>query len=230
MDQARLVPDDPVFDFRQCMKLLKSTGKKASSLNELMRLIRVASDNSIYHHTHEYFFRGRILEYTNEFARWVGENLEAHVLAENLSVIDPFRHGSIASLRDELLNKIEAYIKKFPSPGKVFSPGEEFFFQETVTFVFPTEYSASSLEEFVEALKKVDDSSIYWHFYEGRVRVEGGVNDFSNWVGDSLGLGGLSDQISSIDPFMHSIGSIREQITGYCARELEKGKKEGAAV
>lgn len=210
---------DP-FHFRQCVKLVKSTGKKARNLAELMSLIRIAPENSIYHHTYEYYFKGRALEYTNDFAHWAGESLEARVLADNLSIIDPFTHDSIKSLRNELLNAIDSFLENFPNPGNVL-PGHEFYFLDTVTFIFPTGLIAGNLEEFLSAIKQADPSSIYYHFYEARGRI-GGSDDFSLWISDMPEGAALSGRISAIDPFMHSTGDIRELIEGYVEEELGK--------
>lgn len=54
------------FEFKQCVSLLKSTGKKAKNLRELRDAIAVVSDESIFHHTYQYFLKGHILEYTND--------------------------------------------------------------------------------------------------------------------------------------------------------------------
>ncbi|MDA8090168.1 MAG: DUF5752 family protein [Nitrospiraceae bacterium] len=210
------------FDFRECRKLIMATGRKARNLTELHELIGSASANSIYHHTYEFFFKGHILEYTNDFAQWVGAILEARVLSENLSNIDPFRDtASLDSLREELLGSISRYIKKYGDPGNVL-PGEEFYFQESVTVVFPAGFRALNLAEFLMAMRFVDQQSIYYHFFEGRSRVPAGIDDFSKWVEDTLGKKELALHIRSIDPFMHSIEGIRGQIVSLIENALRE--------
>ncbi len=210
------------FDFRECRKIIMATGKKARNLAELAELIGQVSANSIYHHTYEYFFSGHIVEYTNDFAQWVGGTLEARVLSENLSNIDPFRHtASLESLREELLGSISRYMKKYGDPGSVL-PGEEFHFEESVTVVFPAGFRALNLAEFLMAIRAVDQQSIYYHFYEGRSRVKGGMDDFSKWVEDTLGNKELALDIRSIDPFMHSIEGIRTHIATFIENALKK--------
>ena len=75
------------FEFKQCVSLLKSTGRKAKNLRELRDAIAVVSNESVFHHTYQYFLKGHILEYTNDFAHWAGESLEERALAERLSNI-----------------------------------------------------------------------------------------------------------------------------------------------
>jgi len=61
------------FDFRQCVSIIRSTGEKAEDLKELREIIARVSDDSIFHHTYQYFLKQHILEYTNDFAHWAGE-------------------------------------------------------------------------------------------------------------------------------------------------------------
>ena len=71
------------FEFKQCVSISKSTGQKAESLKELGARLSSVSDESIFHHTYQYFLKGHILEYTNDFAHWAGESLEERALAEH---------------------------------------------------------------------------------------------------------------------------------------------------
>jgi Family of unknown function (DUF5752) len=199
------------FEFKQCVSILKSTGKKAGSLRELREAIAAVSDESIFHHTYQYFLKGHILEYTNDFAHWAGESLEERALAERLSGIDPYDFGSIGELRDGLLRAIDEYLEKFPEPREAL-PGEEYYFNQTITLTFPVGIRAQNLAEFLIALKYIDAGSIYYHFYEARVRLRSGVDDFSAWIQDALLKKDLADRIRSIDPFMHSVEGIRGHI------------------
>ncbi len=199
------------FEFKQCVTILKSTGKKAKNLKELCVLIGSVSDESIFHHTYQYFLKEHVLEYTNDFAHWVGESLEERSLAEQLSNIDPYSLGSLADLRQELQNVITAYLDRSPEPREA-RQREEFFFNETVTFVFPVGIWVRNLAEFLMAIKLIESGSIYYHFYEARVRVEDRMDDFSKWIGEALGKEDLAMRIRSIDPFMHNVEEIRHHI------------------
>ncbi|MDA8086937.1 MAG: DUF5752 family protein, partial [Nitrospiraceae bacterium] len=79
-----------------------------------------------------------------------------------------------------------------------------------------------NLAEFLMAIRAVDQQSIYYHFYEGRSRVKGGMDDFSKWVEDTLGNKELALDIRSIDPFMHSIEGIRTHIATFIENALKK--------
>jgi hypothetical protein len=209
------------FDFRQCISIIRSTGKKAADLKGLRGIIDTVSDDAIFHHTYQYFLKEHILEYTNDFAHWAGESLEERALAEQLSNIDPYSCETIADVRTALVTVIDSYLEMFPEPRYAL-PGDEFFFNETVTFVFPVGVRAKNLAEFFLAMKFVDRGCIYYHFYEARTRVAGETDDFSRWVDEVLGKRALAEKIRAIDPFMHSTEEIRTHISGIIMEELTR--------
>jgi len=209
------------FEFKQCIAILKATGRRASSIRELRKGISEVSDECIFHHVYQYFLKGHILEYTNDFAQWVAHFLEERALAEQLSNLDPYMFRSIDDLRRELLRVIDAFLKSFPEPRSAM-PGNEFFFSEAITIVFPCGIRAKNLAEFFFAIKNVDTESIYYHFYEARMRLGGGVDDFSKWIEECLGRRYLAERIRSIDPFMHNLDGIREQIARFVDEDLRQ--------
>jgi len=209
------------FEFMQCTSILKSTGKKAKNLRELRDLIGTVSDDCIFHHTYQYFLKGHILEYTNDFAHWAGESLEESALAERLSSIDPYDFKNISDLRNEIIKVTDDYLERFPEPREVI-PGDEFFFNETVTLVFPAGMRVKNLAEFLTAVRYIDTSSIYYHFFEARIRLGGGIDDFSRWIEDAFGKKELVGKIRSIDPFMHNLEEIRTHIEEAVEEEVRK--------
>jgi hypothetical protein len=209
------------FEFRQCISILKSTGKNAKNIKELRDLIAIVSDECIFHHTYQYFLKEHILEYTNDFAHWAGENLEESALSEQLSNIDPYDFKNITDLRDELIHVINDYLERFPEPKEAM-PGDEFYFNETVTLIFPAGIRAKNLAEFLTAIKYVDSDSIYYHFYEARIRLGSGIDDFSRWIEDVFGKKDLAEKTRTIDPFMHTIEEIRKHIIAAVGEEVRK--------
>jgi len=197
------------FEFMECVTILKATGKKARNIHELRTLIALISDESLFHHTYQYFLKGHILEYTNDLAHWVAESLEERALSERLSNVDPFAFKDISSLRQELLKEIDDFMEHFPEPRDAI-PGDEFYFNETVTIIFPVGIQAINLAEFLLAIRYVDPACVYYHFYEARIRH--GNDDFSAWIEEVLGNAELAKSIRTIDPFMHNIEGIRMHI------------------
>jgi len=208
------------FEFKQCVSILKSTGRNARNLRELRDVIAVVSDESIFHHTYQYFLKGHVLEYTNDFAHWAGESLEERALSEHLSNIDPYAFKNIDELRQELLNVIDSYLENFPEPREAMT-GDEFYFNETITLIFPVGIRVKNLAEFLIAVKYIDAAAIYYHFYEARIRL--GVDDFSKWLEDSIDKKELSEKIRSIDPFIYSIEGIREHIIEAVEKDVRTG-------
>lgn len=209
-----------IFEFRQSVSILKSTGRKAGTLRELRDGIATISEESIYHHTYQYFQKGHVREYTNDFAHWAGESLEERALSERLSNIDPYTYAGIDDLRKAILSVVDDHLEKFPKPREAMQK-DEFHFTQTITLVFPAGTWARNLAEFLMAIKYVDSGCIYYHFYEARKRLGATVDDFTAWLEGALGKKELAVRIRAIDPFMHSIEGIREHIAAAIEDELK---------
>jgi len=209
------------FEFKECISLVKSTGKKAKTLRELRDLIALIGEESIHYHTYQYYLKRQILEYNNDFAHWAGQSLEERALSEYLSNVDHFSFKDMDDLRKALLKVIDDYLERFPGPREVM-PGNEFYFNEAIILVFPAGLKASNLAEFFIAVKYIDAPSVYYHFYEARMRLRSGIDDFSKWVDDELGRKDLAAKIRSIDPLMHTLDEIREHVAEMVEEEVKK--------
>jgi hypothetical protein len=219
---------DRTFEFKECITLLKATGKKAGSLREFRDVLAAVSEGAIFHHTYQYFLKGHVLEYTNDFAHWVGESLEERALAEHLSNIDPYDFRDIEELRTALVKAVDDYLERFPEP-RAAMPGDDFFFNETLTLVFSASLRARNLAEYLMAIKYVDNSSLYYHFYDARQRL-GNSNDFSHWFDEALGKNDLADRVQAIDPFMHSFDGLRVRIATAVEDEVKLDMEAAGAA
>jgi hypothetical protein len=213
------------FEFKQCVTIPKPTGTKAKNLRQLRKSLAAASEESVLHHTCQYFLSGHTLEYTNDFAFWVGRHLGEKALSEHLSNIDPYDFPNIEALRRELLNAIDGRLHLLPEPRDAMAGGE-FYFSEALTLIFPVHIRARNLAEFLVGIRYIDKSSIYYHFYEARMRLTGGTDDFSKWFTNSLGQKNLGEKIKAIDPFMHTLEGIRKQIVGIIEDEVKRAMEE----
>lgn len=220
--------ETPPFEFYETISILKATGKKAQDLAELRNGIAGISDESIFHHTYQYFLKGHVLEYTNDFAHWAGESLEESILSEHLSNIDPYSFKSVNEVRKELLRVIDGYLEHFPEPRAVV-PGAEFYFNESVALVFPEGVRARNLAEFLIALRYVDPGCVYFHFYEARSRVDTETDDFSKWFEEGLGKAELARKVRAVDPFMHSVEGIRKLLGEFVEQGL-RDEMEGGVI
>lgn len=218
----------PPFEFKQCVSIFKSTGKKAGNLGELRTLLAVLSDESISYHTYQYFLSGHVLEHTNDFAAWVAQSLGEKALSEHLSNIDPYSFNNIGEFRRELIGAIDTHLSTFSESRDAHS-GEEFYFDESITLVFPARVRVNNLAEFLIAIKYIDRSSIYYHFYEARTRLHGGMDDFSRWF-EMIGQTALAEKIRGVGPFMHTLEGIRAHIVEAVEDEVRKALRKSSTL
>jgi hypothetical protein len=141
-------------------------------------------------------------------------------LAEHLSNIDPFDFKEIG-VKDELLGLIDDHLERLPNPKEA-RHGDELYFNETVTLIFPVGIRVRNLAEFFAAIKYLEEDCIYYHFYEARIRLGWGSDDFSRWFEDALGEKDLAGKIRAIDPLMYTVEQIRTFITGLVEEEVRR--------
>ncbi|MDD4893931.1 MAG: DUF5752 family protein [Candidatus Omnitrophica bacterium] len=211
--------------FRFCTRLHLSelTGLRATTLGQLLALIKEVPGSSIYHHTHRFLQQHQYLspEPPNDFAYWVTDILGEDELGERLVSIDTIQYSTIRDLRDKIASTIESYLNDNPLAKMKFArAGEEFHFIKSVSFILPTNYIAYDLSEFAEVLKKITIDSIYFHIFEARLRLEKPTNDFAFWIENSLGDKKLANNISSFDPYTGTLEDLRKKIIRMVERRI----------
>ncbi|MFA5335492.1 MAG: DUF5752 family protein [Candidatus Omnitrophota bacterium] len=203
------------FLFYTRMHLTELTGLRASTLGQLLKLVKEVNGSCIYHHTHRFLQQHQYLspEPPNDFAYWVTEVLGEDELGERLASIDVVQFSTIRSLRDKIAATIESYLAKNPMAKVRFSgENEEFHFMKSISFVIPTKYTAHDLGEFADMLGKVTIDSIYYHIFEARLRLEKDTNDFSNWIRTSIGDERIAREISQLDPYTFTLEGLRSRM------------------
>ena len=222
--KAQIKAKEP-FNFYTRMILPELTGLKADNLKQLLKMIKEVSPSAIYHHTHRFLQQHQHLapEPANDFAYWVKEVLGEYRLGEKLASIDTVEFSTIEALRAAIVSSIEEYLKENPTAGsRIAHKGEEFYFVKSISFIFPTKHTARDRDEFVEELKKVTISSIYFHIFEARLRLGKGNNDFSFWIETSVGDKAAADRISKLDPYAYTLEDLRGQIIGIISERTKK--------
>jgi len=205
------------FVFYSRFNLQELTGLKAGNLESLLDLISTVPGSSIYHHTHRFMEKHDYLlpEPPNDFAVWIGDVLGDRTLQEKLAGIDVLQFTTIKDLRLALVEAIDSHLSAYPRARKRFAEkDDEFHFIKSVSVIVPTPYSAESLEAFIKGLKEVSTSSIYFHMFEARLRLERQTNDFSWWLESALLLKTLGEKISSLDPYSFTLSGLRRKIIG----------------
>jgi uncharacterized protein DUF5752 len=211
------------FRFFNCLRLTYLTGIKAKNLQELLDYLEIAPPSVIYQHTHRFIevHQGLVPEPPNEFAGWVTQVLRDEILGERLAAIDTIQFNSLIELQQALVSCIEDHLKINKNLRD--SPdGKEFNFMRAVRFSFPTPYCARDLKEFLDCIKKVNNSSLYFHYFEAKLRSPIGVNDFSHWLETELGEKSLAATISTPGFYAQTFEGVRSTIISL----IEKRFKE----
>jgi len=201
------------FRFYTRLNLVELLGRKAKNVEELLQGVRQVPGSSIYYHTHRFLQQHHYLspEPPNDFAFWVTNSLGVDALGERLASVDTVKFRSIRSLREKFIETLESYVREQNSRNTDCQEGEEFHFMSCRTFILPTSYEAQNLKEFREILKRVSISSIYFHVFEARLRLERGENDFSNWL-EEIGQKKLAREISRLDPYTITLEGLRKNL------------------
>jgi len=222
---AELIKAKEPFKFCTRLHLSELTGLRATTLGQLLALIKEVPGSCIYHHTHRFLQQHQYLspEPPNDFAYWVTDILGEDELGEKLVSIDTMQYSTIRDLREKIASTIENYLRDSPFAKLKFArSGEEFHFIKSVSFILPTNYVAYDLKEFIEVLKKITIDSIYFHVFEARLRIERQTNDFSYWIEYSLGDKRLADNISNFDPYTSTLEDLRKKIIRIIEKRISK--------
>lgn len=200
------------FAFKTRLNLVELLGRTARNIDELRSGISDVSGSSIYHHTHRFLQQHHYLypEPPNDFAFWVAQALRLDDLGERLASIDTVKCLRINDLRDRYLGILNSAAKTGDIAGSC-RPGEEFHFMSCRTFVLPTPFQATNLQEFNHCLGQVSINSIYYHMFEARLRLGQDTNDFSLWL-SGLGHEALALNISRLDPYTITLEGLRQRI------------------
>lgn len=201
------------FRFYSSSVLVRLTGERARNIEELLERLNRVSGSSIFHHTHHSFRKHSYAPgiQRNDFARWIAEELKEEPLAERLNNIDIYDFTEIRALRNRIVEVIEDYLSTCPVIRNCL-PGHEFHFSEAISIVVPTDYLAHNLKEFKEHLSKIGIRSLYYHFFQARLRLMRKTNDFSHWIENSLKNPELARRIEALDLYVYSMEELRARI------------------
>jgi len=211
------------FEFRSLLNLTLLTGLRARDLAELVQHMRTVPGAVIYHHTHHFLVQHQFLspEPPNDFAYWVSNILLEERLGEELAAVDLLRFPTLRDLRNALIHVIQEFLDR-SSNLRTAPAGEEFHFMESVSYVVPTGVLALDLADFREGLKRVSLSSIAYHMFDARLRLEKGDNDFSRWLEHSQGERQLAEAFRKVDPYTHTQDGLRRRLITMVSKRIEE--------
>jgi hypothetical protein len=201
------------FAFYTERRLVMLTGRKAQSLSELLEHIRQVSGSSIFYHTHQQYLSHHFEKpvFHNDFANWASLALLEEELSEKLIAIDFLAFSSIRELRDEIIKTIETYLLQINGRQQICLPGQEFHFCESKSFIMSSGLIAQNIPDFFAKLPRVANTSMYYHFFESRLRLERPANDFTSWL-SYRGATELAQAIDQLNPYQMTMDELREAI------------------
>lgn len=202
------------FVFKSAYYLSLYTKRRARNLRQLAEGIRAADPGVIFHHVFHVVFAKHLLHpyYTNDFARWVGEELNDDDLAIELSSISGAEPATVEDVRRELLAVLEPRADERAAR-------REFVFVSMVPIVYEVGLKAETLAEFLDAVAAAPPESVAYHFVTARVLYGNGRNDFSRWLVKEFGLTSAADALSRIDPLIYN---DERQLKSEVVRTLER--------
>jgi hypothetical protein len=211
------------FEFETRLNLTLLTGLRARDLAELLENLRTVPSAVIYFHTHHFLVQHQFLspEPPNDFAYWVSNILLEERLGEELAAIDMLRFQKLHDLRAQLCKVIENFMERSPEV-RAAPPGMEFHFRRSVSFVLKAGPVAHNLREFRDALNNISLSSISFHMFDARLRLERGDNDFSSWIEKSLGEKQLASSLRTLDPYTHTEDGLRHAMIALVDKALRR--------
>lgn len=212
------------FRFLSSLSLTLLTNLRARDLAELAHHLRSVSGSVIYHHTHSFVAQHQYLspEPPNDFAYWISEILQEERLGEQVAAIDPMQFPTIRALRESILAAIEAYLES-SRQLRVAPEGQEFHFCESVSFVVPTGHVARDLPEFLSCMEQIGFGSLAFHFFDARLHLERGHDDFSEWLASTLGERELARAIARLDPYTRTMDGLRHEVIRLVRARLDGG-------
>lgn len=201
------------FIFDTELHLVELTGLKARSLPELRDLLTRVPRASIFFHTHQQYlshdFRRPV--FYNDFAVWVSGALREEALAEKLAAIDLLAFTRIRELRMTILEAIDQHIARTDPPTASCRPNEAFYFCRSKSFVLPTGIVAHNVSDFFAKLPLITSASLFFHFFEARLRLRRRTTDFSLWLKDR-NREDLAVAIDNLNPYIRTLDELKRDI------------------
>jgi hypothetical protein len=221
---GRLRRGEGPFAFMACMELKEFVGVRAENERQLAQLLDEVPLDSIYYHTHGFLLRHRLVAgpYPNDFATWVDGQVRDRVLGERLAMVDPADFTTLQALREELVSVVDEHLRRLGIVPQVVS-GTAFDFIQSKIVEIPTGVEARTLPELRNALLEVDQSALYYHLVEARLRLGRGRNDFAAWLERGLGLAELAARIQAVNPYAATLEQTRARLIAILDEALASG-------
>jgi hypothetical protein len=159
-------PNEP-FPIRSVVHLLRPTGTRASTLEELRTAILEASDASLFHHCVQYQLRNPAAKELppDDFSAWVGGVVQDRATAERMSFAVSSHNRHAGELRPALVGVLNDLPGSARS-GQAATAEGAFVFLEVEPVTVPTGLDVRNGSEAIEALCEADVSVWFYHVVE----------------------------------------------------------------
>jgi hypothetical protein len=201
------------FRFYTERRLVALTGLRAGNLVQLLEHLANVPGSSIFYHTHHQFLSQHYQKsiFFNDFALWTSEALQEERLSERLAAIDLLAFTTIRDLRNTIISTIEGYLRERNWQLRECPAGDEFHFCRSKSFIMPTGIEALDIPDFFLKIPLITSLSLFFHFFEARLRLERPTNDFSQWL-MAREEHKLAQAIDRLDPYSMTMNELKEQI------------------
>jgi hypothetical protein len=202
------------FHFKKVLYLIEATGRSARRLEELLRMVLIAPDDTVgYHMHHEFLVSPRLLpEYSNDFADWAGRALGANRLCERLANLRVFKHRTLDSLKTELARLIADELSTVPGVSELAVSDERaFHFVTARSILLEAGPPAHDVEELRRAITQVEPGCLYYHLFETRFAGGARDGDLAEWL-HGIGNPELAQRLALFDPYMFSLEDARREL------------------
>ena len=77
--------------------------------------------------------------------------------------------------------------------------------------MFPTGIVADDVDDFFQKVASISHASLYFHFFEARLRLGRRTSDFSRWLKDR-GRDDLASAIDGLNPYIRTLDELKQDI------------------
>jgi hypothetical protein len=209
------------FVFWGCSQLRESLNVRADSERQLLERLESVPAESIYTHSVRYLLRRSVVAtaYPDDFSNWVATEVPDPILAERLALPSPFDFPDVEAFRAHLVEILDDHLSRLGFAPRVLT-GNPFYFLRGHLVAVPLGIEAHDLPSFRDALRQVDESSLYYHAVEAIGRLGKPRGDFAAWLEEALDLPRLAHQMAELDPFVLSLRGMRQRMMQIIAGAL----------
>ena len=201
------------FTVVDCSLMRCAIGQSCTNLRELLTALRSIPDNVVEHHMlrcplEDHF---ELYEFPNDLARWCWDALGDHVIGEQLGLVDPYRHRSLADLRAKIVEILEDRLWNLDRVPWC-RPGLELHLLASRLVAYDTGERIPTPVALAEAIPQMSPRSLFFHIHEARRRTGGQSDDFSLWLEQREANPSLVARLRAIDFYFLNLNQLRREL------------------